>query len=283
MAEKLISIILPAYNTKEEYLRESIQSILDQTYSNFEFIILNDGSTNNVEEIIFSYKDDRIKYVKNDINLGLIKTLNKGLEIAKGEYIARMDADDISLPQRLEKQIKFFEQNPDVSLLGAFYETFPNNEIVKHPEFPNYFDFIRCNALAHPTVMFRKNDFEKYGLKYDENYAHAEDYELWSRAIRYLKIANIQEVLLKYRIHEDSITGSKLEEQIACARRIQKNMLEFLTSDEQMHQTIFNFLYPPVPLVLKPHEQIFSIKNHRGWKIVTILGFKIKLKRKKKN
>src|SRR5574344_639787 len=109
-----ISVVMPVYNTDETFLRESIESILNQSFKDFEFIIINDGSTNNAEDVILSYKDERIRYYKNDINLKLIKTLNRGLLLAEGEYIARMDSDDISLPTRFQTQVEFLGKNPNI-------------------------------------------------------------------------------------------------------------------------------------------------------------------------
>ena len=114
---KKISVLMPVYNTKEEFLRTAIESILNQTYSNFEFIIINDGSTNNAEDVILSYKDERIVYLKQE-NKGIVSALNNGWDKASGEYIARMDSDDISLSERFEKQIEFLENNSEYSLVG---------------------------------------------------------------------------------------------------------------------------------------------------------------------
>ena len=117
MTNCLISIILPAYNA-EKYLKEAIDSILAQTYTNFELIVINDGSTDKTEEIILSYQDSRIRYIKNEKNLKLIRTLNKGIGLAKGKYIARMDADDISLPHRLKEEVEFMEAHPNIGEIG---------------------------------------------------------------------------------------------------------------------------------------------------------------------
>ncbi|HGF9542707.1 TPA: glycosyltransferase family 2 protein, partial [Acinetobacter baumannii] len=114
----LVSVVLPAYNA-ELYLKEAIDSVLSQTFTDFELIILNDGSIDRTEEIILSYNDSRIVYVKNEKNLGLIGTLNKGINLAKGKYIARMDADDICLPERFKKQVDFLEKNNEIDLIGT--------------------------------------------------------------------------------------------------------------------------------------------------------------------
>ena len=119
-SQPVISVILPVYNA-ERFLREAIDSVLKQTFVDFEFIILNDGSTDKTEDIILSYKDPRIRYVKNEKNLKLIKTLNKGVDMARGKYIARMDADDISLPERFEKEVAYLEAHPDVAVVSCYH------------------------------------------------------------------------------------------------------------------------------------------------------------------
>ena len=121
MIKNLVSVILPAYNA-ERFLKESIDSILAQTYRNFELIVLNDGRTDRTEEIVLSYSDPRIRYVKNEQNLKLIKTLNKGIDLAKGEYIARMDADDVSVPTRFEEEVYKFEEDPTLGIVSCFSE-----------------------------------------------------------------------------------------------------------------------------------------------------------------
>ena len=273
-----ISAIMAVYNTKEEWLKESIESILNQTYSDFEFIIINDGSTNNVENVILSYKDERIKYIKQE-NQGLAKSLNNGLDIAKGEYIARMDSDDISLPERFEKQVKFLDENLDISIVGTSHEYFPNGKIAKMLKYPKYIDFLKGNSIGHPTVMFRRADFEKYDLKYNPEYL-CEDYELWSRAIKYLKFANIQEILLKYRWHENNLSkpNEKFEFSV---RKVRQNMLDFLTTDTTLQNNIITAILPNINKNTTFIQKIFSIKNNndKTKKIIRILGLKIIYKR----
>lgn len=279
-----ISVIMSVYNTNAIWLRESIESILNQTFKDFEFIIINDGSTNeDVEEAILSYQDSRIKYIKQQ-NQGLAKSLNNGLEIATGEYIARMDSDDISLPSRFEKQVDYLDNHSEVSILGTWFEIFPETQIIKHPEHPKYFDFLHHCCVAHPSVMFRRADFEKYNLKYNPEYK-CEDYELWSRAIRYFEFANIQEVLLKYRWHENNLS-KPTQDFIEHDLKVKKNMLSFLTNDlskqEKIKEIIFNIEKKEEPK-LSFVQQIFSVRNSQDKKrkIICILGLKIKIKRNK--
>jgi len=210
----LISVILPVYNGAL-YLREAIESILNQTYTNFEFIIINDGSKDNSEEIIKSYNDNRIIYISQK-NIGLAATLNIGIKISKGKYIARMDQDDISLPERFEKQIDFLEKNKDYDILGTWAKIFPdktNKRFHKHPTDNiklKYF-LLFNNPFVHSSVMIRKSVFEKIGLySEDKNRQPPEDYELWSRIARVSKIANIPEVLLNYREVSTGMSNDKL-------------------------------------------------------------------------
>lgn len=220
MNNPLISVVMSVYNG-EKYLAEAIESILNQTYKNFEFIIVNDGSKDNSVEIIKNYmkQDNRIVLIDRE-NKGLPYSLNEGISIAKGEYIARMDADDISLPTRFEKQIKYFEDNIEIGICGTFAETFGTNtksillkQPLKHDEMKICLLFSVC--FAHPTVMMKKEVLEKNKLKYNNNYPNAQDYELWSKISNTTKMGNISEILLRYRISKNSITsiadGNKTE------------------------------------------------------------------------
>jgi len=202
MISPTISVVMPVYNG-EKYLREAIDSILNQTYNDFEFIIINDGSTDKTDEIILSYDDPRIVYIKNEENLQIVKTLNKGIDLAKGKYIARMDADDISLPKRFEKQMKFMEKNPEIGVCGTWIEVFGiRNERLKYPvEHEEIKATLLFNsALAHPSVMIKRSILQIN--HYDVLYNKAEDYALWIELLETCKFCNIPEYLLKYRLHK---------------------------------------------------------------------------------
>ena len=214
MKEK-ISVILPVYNA-EKFLEEAIKSILDQTYKNFELIIYDDGSKDNSKNIIDSFNDSRIKYFKNDKNLGLIKTLNNALKFSTGEYIARMDADDICLPDRFQKQISFFNFN-DVDILGTEICFINENSKILGRGVGKYcgmkitpYTFLQRSPLYHSTVMFKRKVLDREDF-YDADFIHAEDYELWLRLSKKHKIDLIDEPLLFYRIHGDSITSNNSE------------------------------------------------------------------------
>ena len=237
-----ISVIMPVYNTKEEWLREAIDSILNQTFSDFEFIIVDDGSSeNNVEGVIKSYRDKRIKYFYKE-NSGVAKSLNFGLKKSIGEYIARMDSDDVSLSDRFEKQVKYLNNHPEISILGTAFEHFPKNKKVIHPTHVTLLDIFEGCFVAHPTVMFRRADFEKYDLKYNETFPCAQDYELWSRAVRLLKIANLSDVLLRYRVSESQISSRKIELQKSLNNEVKQNILNFLTDNKILQKKIKTLL-----------------------------------------
>ncbi len=210
-----ISVVMPAYNA-EKYIGKSIDSILNQTYGDFEFIIINDGSGDRTKEIILSYSDDRIVYLENEINSGIVVTLNKGLEYATGEYIARMDADDIAVAERLEKQIEFMEKNRDVGVLGTGICIFGENineharVFTTNPEQLKA-ELIFNSCIAHPTVMIRSRILKNNGLRYDMKYAGAEDYNLWWKIAKVSRIATLPDILVRYRIHSSQITKKKDE------------------------------------------------------------------------
>jgi len=201
---KLISVILPVYNG-EDFLDEAINSILNQIYRNFELIIINDSSTDSSESIILKYADidKRIVPIRNESNKGLIFSLNKALTKAKGKYIARMDQDDISLPDRLKIQYNYLSLHHDIDLCGSWIQVFSKdiNYIHKYPvedkEIKSKFLFE--NPIAHPSVMFRKKSIKKY-----KNYKDIEDYATWLLNSHRLKYHNIDRVLLNYRYHESN-------------------------------------------------------------------------------
>jgi glycosyltransferase involved in cell wall biosynthesis len=217
ISNPLVSVVMPVYNS-ENYIVEAIESILNQTYKNFEFIIINDGSTDKTLDIIKKYakKDKRIKVVNNEKNLKICKSLNKGILLSKGKYIARADGDDISLKNRFKEQIEFLEKNKDVGVVGGYMQIF-NGETGKNISIRRYEtddkklkkNIFFYSPLSHPTVVFRKEVFNKLGM-YDENYHDCEDLELWFRIGSKYKFANIPKILIKYRYHPNSITVRKI-------------------------------------------------------------------------
>lgn len=247
MNNPLISVVLAVYNG-EKYLVKAIESILNQTYLNFEFIIINDGSTDRSLEIIKSYDDKRIVLISRE-NRGLIESLNEGIEKAKGRYIARMDADDISFPKRFEEQIDFMEKNLDIGICGTAVIGFGedikesqwklslNNKTIKT-------ELLFSSCFAHPTVMIRKELIVKHNLFYNKAFVHAEDFELWTRMAEHTKFANLEMPLLKYRIVQDSVTreaDKNIEQRYQTIKSIFKRYLEKLGINNSEEENLLHF------------------------------------------
>ena len=274
-----VSVLMPVYNVKEEYLRESIESILHQTFKDFEFIILDDCSKNDVESIVNSYKDTRIRFYRNDKNLKVSACRNKLLDLSNSEYVAFQDADDISYAERLKVQVEYLERHRDVSILSAAYETYPNGKVVSHCRNVKYFDLLKECCVAQPVVIMRLSSIRYYNLKYSEEFDTSEDYEFWSSAIKYLKIENLTNVLLKYRIRENSLSHSDTELIIKNDMRIREAMFDFLTSDELLKNYLkYTFLKSYFKRKNSCLENIFSIRNIDREKVLTIMGRKMRIK-----
>jgi glycosyltransferase involved in cell wall biosynthesis len=226
----IVSVILPVYNGAA-FLRESIDSILAQTFRDLELIIIDDGSTDATAEIVFSYRDNRVRFLQNEVNLGLIESLNKGLRTAKGEFIARMDADDVAFPQRLEKQLEIFRSNSSVLVCGSNY-AIEGSSIFQYRSKVTDNDYLKSNLLfatcfSHPTVMMR-NVFKKLDIWYDPAYRHAEDYRLWTTLAQYGEFAYIDEPLIKYRRHSGQVSVVHSAAQQTASRSIRETYLETL-------------------------------------------------------
>ncbi|MFA5294493.1 MAG: glycosyltransferase [Methanoregulaceae archaeon] len=215
MTPPKITVLMSVYNG-EKFLREAIDSILIQSYPDFEFLIIDDSSTDRTPEIIRSYQDPRIKIIRNSENLGLTKSLNKGLGLAEGEYIARMDADDISYPNRLDEQIYYLNNNPDVAMVGTGRENIDEDgkilETVIPPKIVSTELLLKGNQFQHSSVMFRKEIVLKEG-GYCPFMQCCQDYHLWLKLSRNYPLHNIPEVLSKLRIQRESVSVKKSEEQ----------------------------------------------------------------------
>jgi len=212
-----VTVLMSVYNG-ERYLNEAVDSILAQTFTDFEFLIIDDASTDCTPEILRGYDDPRIRIVTNEENLGLTKSLNRGLALAKGEYIARMDADDISVPERLEQQIYVLEKNSDIGVLGAAVQYIDECgkplQILKWPQKDTLIKWKLCfmNPIAHPSAIIRRKLLIESG-GYDEKITFAQDYDLWVRLSPATHFANHRDVLLYLRKTRDSISFTKYHEQ----------------------------------------------------------------------
>lgn len=237
-----ITILMPVYNGKP-FLKETIDSVLAQSYSDFILLIINDGSTDSSAEIIHSYSDKRIVYYENEKNLGLVATLNKGIEIVDTEFLARMDADDLWHPAKLEKQIQLLDSRSDVGLCGTTIRkfgafegdfTFPvDNEALK-------VGFLFYCCMSHPSVIFRMSFLKKSGLRYKADYFPAEDYKMWTDCLEKTQIYNIPEVLVYYRQHNNQITQDSNTLQLEKTNKVRLEVLTRISSKFTPEEKMFH-------------------------------------------
>ena len=208
-----ISVIMSAYNA-EKYIAEAIDSILGQTFGDFEFIILDNCSDDHTAEIIRSYHDARIRFVQNETNLGIAGSLNKGLKLSRGQYIARLDADDVSYPNRFAVQVKYMDAHPEVCLCAGRYDFIVRGKVQRtdrgmtiSPDAMRFCQYF-CNHVAHSTVMMRASALRDHRLEYDARYRIAQDYKLWMDLLRVGDQVVLNEKFMQYRIHEGNLSGN---------------------------------------------------------------------------
>lgn len=238
-----VTVLLPVFNG-ERYLREAIDSVLAQTFNDFELLIIDDGSTDTSLEIIQSYTDPRIRLLRNKERQKLSGALNRGMDNASGTYIARMDADDICLPHRLATQVEYMDQHPDVGVCGSSIKMFGYRGTTVYKA-PVGYQHVRAKALfdnpfVHPTVMMRKELFDRFSLRFDGEYYPTEDFELWARAIPLFPCDNIDSVLLHYRVHPQSMTNSDWTSMDSKALSIVKRELDLLGCQASEEQAEFH-------------------------------------------
>jgi glycosyltransferase involved in cell wall biosynthesis len=213
----LISVILPVYNA-EKYVAAAIESILTQTFTDFELLIFNDGSSDRSKEIIQQYNDPRIKFFDDSANAGLVACLNAGIDLATGKYIARMDADDISLPERFKIQIDFLENNPEIGICGGWIYEITSSDDPRERKLYKYLPthdeicikLLRHNSFAHPVVMMRRSVLIDHGIRYEKEFFPSEDYRLWIRLKQVTRFYNIPQILLYYRVHPNQTSTLEL-------------------------------------------------------------------------
>lgn len=217
------------YNS-DKYISEAVESILHQTFTDFELLIIDDASTDSSVSIIESYNDPRIKLIVKPQNTGYTNSLNMGLEMATGKYIARMDSDDISVLNRFEKQVSFLEANANVAVCGAWFKCIGTNEVIQHPATHDAIKVAMLSycAIGHPTVVIRNSFLQKHGLSYNTAMEPAEDYDLWSRICCIGKLANIPEVLLHYRLHDGQVSSLRAAKQQHISNVIRTKLLSLL-------------------------------------------------------
>lgn len=227
--QPLVSVLMTVFNS-EQFIREAIDSLLQQTYENIEIIIVNDGSTDTTCEIIESYKDNRIVYKDNGKNIGIVKSRNLAIETAKGKYLATLDSDDISMPDRIREQVEFMEAHADFGMCGTYYHIidgegktltdvrFPDNDIDVKTH------FIAGNCFCHSSVMVRSGITD--AMFFSEAFPMAEDFELWYRISKKTKVRNIPSFLTKYRMHGSNISMNKKKAMYGYIKTISRQMFE---------------------------------------------------------
>lgn len=244
----IISVVMPTYNTEVSILREAVESILSQTFRDFEFIIIDDGSTNDSVAYLQCLQDKRIRLIRNKQNLGISKSLNIGFQAAQGKYIARMDSDDISLPARFEKQYAFMEKHPDLIMCGTNVECFGAFSRITKRKI-NDMDWYRISALfvfpgpSHPTAFFNRELLLRYHLAYDETITYAQDYHLWVEISRQGKIGLLEEALLRHRMNKNQISVSHRSEQIKWDQFTQGELLRELLGSVTQEEMDLHYHY----------------------------------------
>lgn len=250
---------MPVYNA-EAFVGEAIESILAQTFTDFELVVLNDGSTDSTSSIVSSYTDPRIIHHQNKHNVGIANNLNIGLKMANGEYIARFDGDDISMPDRLQIQVTFLDNHPEIGLCSAAMQLIGNESAVwtrdPHPEDVKITTLFYSPVL-HASSMFRKELFLVNDLLYRQEAFPAEDYELWTRAIQVCRMVNLPQVLYCYRIHARQVPKNDAVA-VACIKKIQRDFLSAvlpIVAENDVISFFDQFVYS-TPKTVKELQQI---------------------------
>lgn len=272
-----VTFLLPAYNA-ESYISETLDSLLNQDYKDYDILVIDDGSTDNTYEVISHFNSNKIKLIRNESNLGLIKTLNKGLSLIQSKYIARIDSDDLCMTNRLDRQVSYMDSNSNCGVCGSSIQYFPSAFTLKLPVNDSRikFDLIFRNAIAHPSVMLRNSVLQNF--KYSEYFPNAEDYELWTRMAPQTRFFNLPEVLVKYRIHNNQISSRNSEKQSIISKEIRKIYLQKFLDLKEDPDLFLETIYNPgnltkkqkLKLILKTRRigcdlaEFFSSKLNRG-------------------
>lgn len=246
-----VSVIMATYNTPVPMLKEAVDSILNQTFKDFEFLIIDDGSTDNSVSYLDKIKDPRVRIIRNPKNVGITKSLNIGLREAKGRYIARMDADDVSLPERLQKEFDYMETHPDVIVCGTRIGTIDETGRVLSlsPQRPHDMEDYRVRMLfqnpgpIHPTAFFNNDMLQDNNITYNEELIHAQDYGMWETVCHYGTVYTLDDVLLYRRKHEGQISSARRGVQMKCDKITLKKILTELLGEVTDEEVDFHYTY----------------------------------------
>lgn len=269
-----VSVLIPVYNAAA-FLKDSVNSILNQTFDDFELILLNDASSDNSEEIIRGFDDPRIRYYKNEKNLGISGSRNKLLDLARGEYLAVMDNDDLSVPDRLAAQVAYLDANPEVSVLGGWMELFcaapaanwfaaVKKRIVnlgwiwRQPAEATLAETLRANTCMHSSMMLRRSDIFRHNIRYNPDYTPAEDYDLLRQCLAAgLKVRNLQRVLIKYHLHGGNFSIQKKQMMKAADAKVKDDIRRLLNVKNKSK-------YPYWLIILrKLRPDVFNLRKSR--------------------
>lgn len=270
-----ISIIMPVYNTKKEFFIEAIDSVLSQTYIDFEILIIDDGSTIDYSDVLSSYDDLRIKYFKLSRNVRVANARNFAIKKAKGEFIAFLDSDDIALPERLSIQLKFLEENPHVDCVGSSFIILPEGKIRNHPtkhiDIIKFLLFIGC-PLLQSSVMLRKNTLIKNNIFYKDVFVPCEDYALWLDLIGVSTFANTNDILVKYRLHGNNISIQKadLQKKAGDEAKIRKILFLAGVADYNSYHALQNYICHPQNFGINDLTIIEKLVPHITQKMIEI-------------
>lgn len=262
-----ISILVPVYNA-EKFIADTISAVLAQTFTDFELILLDDASTDKTAEIVSSFDDKRIKYFKNEQNIGISASRNKLIDLAKGEYIAVLDHDDICMPNRLEEQVRFLDTHQDIGMMGSWFvlkaptwaplwrKIITNiGWVWCHPLYPNWNDLWKGNVMMHPTIMYRKKIFKDNNIRYRAEYSPAEDYDFVRQAMeKGIKLFNMKKILLKYNLHGKNLSLLRKESMTEADHKIKREIAQRFGKNR-------NWYYPYCFVMLEKLKLKFMTKE----------------------